>query len=80
MHAVPRRTLRACVWRQRRQAGVRLLERVAAPPQQFWLEALLAQILELVEVNLECALVPAQLAPERREMVEAARRFTPSLY
>jgi len=52
---------------------VRLLKRVAALPEQLWLKALLAQILELVEVDLEFALVPAQLAPERAEMVEAAR-------
>ena len=73
MHGVPRGTLRACVWRQRRKAILRLLERVAAPPQQLWLEGLLAPILELVEVELECALVPAKLSPERPEMVEAAR-------
>jgi hypothetical protein len=50
-----------------------LLERVAAPPKQTWLETLLAQVGELVEMDLECALGPAQLAPERAEMVEAAR-------
>jgi hypothetical protein len=73
MHAVPRGTLCGCVWRQRRKASVRLLERVAAPPEQLWLDALLAQVIELVEVDLERALVPAKLAPERPEMVEAAR-------
>jgi hypothetical protein len=41
MHGIPRGTLRACVWRPRRQTSVRLPERVVAPPEQLWLEALL---------------------------------------
>src|SRR5262245_54912475 len=73
MHGVPQGTLCACVGRQRRKSSARFLERVAAPPEQLWLEALLAQIVELVEADLECALVPAKVAPERPEMVEAAR-------
>jgi hypothetical protein len=43
------------------------------PPEQPRLEALLAQVVKLVEVDLEDALVPAKLVSERAEMVEAAR-------
>jgi hypothetical protein len=35
--------------------------------------AVFAEVVELVEVELECMLVPAKLAPERPKMVEAAR-------
>src|SRR6266511_4948270 len=73
MNCVAGGTLRARVWRQCRKASVRLFERVAAPPQQPRLETFLSQIFELVEVDLERALVPAKLAPERAEVVEAAR-------
>src|SRR6266511_1352406 len=69
----PRGALRARVWRQGRKSNKGFFERVAASPEQLWLEALLAQVIELVEVDLERALVPAKLAPERAEMVEAAR-------
>ena len=43
------------------------------PPEQLGLEALFAQLIELVEVQLERALLSAQFAPERAEMVEATR-------
>jgi len=59
MNGVARGTLRARIWRQGRKPSVRFLERVAAPPEQPWLEALLAQVIELVEVDLERALVAA---------------------
>ena len=61
VNGVARGTLRAGIWRQHAKAGVRFLERVAAAPQQPRREALLAQVLELVEVDLERALVPAKL-------------------
>src|SRR2546427_670272 len=38
---------------------------VERPPKQTWLETLLAQVGELVEVDLERALGPTKLAPER---------------
>jgi hypothetical protein len=72
MHGVARGTPRARVCCQRRKSSTPFLERVPAPPKQPWLETLLAQVIELVEVDLEHALVPAKLATERAEMVEAA--------
>src|SRR6266540_5694896 len=41
MHGLARRSLRGRVYCQRRQLSTRLLERVAAAPEQPWLEALL---------------------------------------
>ena len=65
-------TLRAGVWPQRPKLGVHFVERVPALPEQSRLEALLAQILKLVEVDFEHALVSAKLAPQRAEVVEPA--------
>jgi len=48
------------------------LEGVAALPEQLRVEAFLPKVVEVVEVQLEHALVPAQLAPEGGEVVEAA--------
>jgi hypothetical protein len=73
MNGVARGTPRARVRRQSCKSSARFLERIAAPPEQHRFEALLAQVVELVEVKLERTLVPAKLAPKRAEMVEAAR-------
>jgi hypothetical protein len=73
MNGIPRGTLRLRIWCQRRKSSTCFLERVAAPPEQLRLEALPAQLVELVEMDLVCALVAAKLTPERAEMVEAAR-------
>jgi hypothetical protein len=48
------------------------LEGVAALPEQLRVEAFLPKVVEVVEVQLEHALVPAQLAPEGGAVVEAA--------
>lgn len=63
--------LRPWVRDKGRQSSARLLKRVAAPPEQLWLEALLAQILQLVEMELKRALRSSKLTPERAEMIEA---------
>jgi hypothetical protein len=73
MNGIPRGTLRLRIWCQRRKSSTCFLERVAAPPEQLRLEALPAQLVELVEMDLACALVAAKLTPERAEMVAAAR-------
>jgi len=73
MNRVTRGTVGIRVWRQSRKSGAGFFERVAAPPQQLGLESFLAQVVELVEVDLEHALIPAKLTPERAQMVVTAR-------
>lgn len=72
MHGVAAGSSRTCIRSKRAESVACRLERVAAHPEQLRLEALLAQLVELVEVKLEYPLVAAQLAPERTFMVESA--------
>jgi hypothetical protein len=83
MNSVASRARSIPIRSQRRKPNTSNLERVASSPQQLRLESLLAQVLEIVEVQLERALVPSKLSSERAEMIEATceqgRKPTPYL-